>query len=484
MRVRPILLSTAFAFFLSVAFVSAWTGPTAAPPGNNAAAPLNVGSVNQVKNGNIGVNGLAVFGNTLLQGSSYLNFGSTAGSGGYGIWDNGGTLNFKNSGGSWQSLQTIVSNLVGGGSLTGPYLPTYASWASSGTGSGGAAIYNDNGTYRTLMIVGNNSAGGNREVKVWDDLTVSNDLTVDAVTNAAGGISLGDVGNRQVLWLAGNGDCNHAIYSDANSPCGYNSPTGSNDSEYFDYFAGLVFQPREGGSPSYFDSSGNLNVGDNLTVYNGSASFNNGPYTNDWFRVNGGGGIYWQAYGGGWYMQDSTWIRSYGGKYLYESAGLDTGGASGINCGGGLGGGYTFRVCGTADVTSTITATAFYYDSDERLKKNIVPIPQTSALSDVLGLQPVTYNWINPSLGTSTQIGFIAQQVKTVVPEIVATNASTTMESVDYARVTPLLVGSVQELDQTIQAQQTQLDAQQTDITTQQKEINALTAEIQALQSK
>src|SRR3989344_2505086 len=35
------------------------------------------------------------------------------------------------------------------------------------------------------------------------------------------------------------------------------------------------------------------------------------PYVNNWLRINGSGGVYWQAYGGGWYMSDSTWIRSY-----------------------------------------------------------------------------------------------------------------------------------------------------------------------------
>src|SRR3989344_2268107 len=35
------------------------------------------------------------------------------------------------------------------------------------------------------------------------------------------------------------------------------------------------------------------------------------PYVNNWLRINGSGGMYWQAYGGGWYMSDSTWIRSY-----------------------------------------------------------------------------------------------------------------------------------------------------------------------------
>lgn len=88
---------------------------------------------------------------------------------------------------------------------------------------------------------------------------------------------------------------------------------------------------------------------------------------------------------------------------------------------------------------------------------------------DVLALNPVTFNWIDPTQPTSTQLGFIAQQVQKLVPEIVTTNPSTTMKAVDYARVTPLLVGGMQ-------AQQAQIDAQQ-------KEIDALTAEVTALKA-
>ena len=55
---------------------------------------------------------------------------------------------------------------VSGGAIGGNYslLPNYAGWAAYGTGDGGAAIYNDNGGYQKLMIVGNNSAGGVRKV--------------------------------------------------------------------------------------------------------------------------------------------------------------------------------------------------------------------------------------------------------------------------------------------------------------------------------
>ena len=49
------------------------------------------------------------------------------------------------------------------------FLPTYSIWGAD-VGDGGAAIVNDNGIYDTLMIVGNNNAGGDRKVRIFDDL--------------------------------------------------------------------------------------------------------------------------------------------------------------------------------------------------------------------------------------------------------------------------------------------------------------------------
>lgn len=36
-----------------------------------------------------------------------------------------------------------------------------------------------------------------------------------------------------------------------------------------------------------------------------------------WLRVSGNQGLYFESWGGGWYMSDGTWIRSYNGKYVY-----------------------------------------------------------------------------------------------------------------------------------------------------------------------
>lgn len=151
--IRP-LAALAFVTVLSLASIAvAWTGPSGAAPNNNVGAPINVGSTSQVKNGSVAFSGLAVFGNTILQGSSYLNFGATAGTNGYGVRDNGGLLEFKNAGGSWASLQATIAALAAS-----------SSWSVSGTN-----IYNTNtgnvgiGTTRPsykLAVNGNVGAAG------------------------------------------------------------------------------------------------------------------------------------------------------------------------------------------------------------------------------------------------------------------------------------------------------------------------------------
>ena len=55
--------------------------------------------------------------------------------------------------------------------------------------------------------------------------------------------------------------------------------------------------------------------GDTMTGAMTAATF----YTDDWFRINGNGGIHWQNYGGGWYMQDDTWIRAWNNKSIFTA---------------------------------------------------------------------------------------------------------------------------------------------------------------------
>ncbi|RNJ48010.1 hypothetical protein D1O30_19360 [Methylocystis hirsuta] len=45
----------------------AWDPPTEPAPNGNVSPPINVGAISQIKDGAIGVNGLAVLGNSILQ---------------------------------------------------------------------------------------------------------------------------------------------------------------------------------------------------------------------------------------------------------------------------------------------------------------------------------------------------------------------------------------------------------------------------------
>ena len=62
-------LTIVFAFLIATNFIyAAWTAPSGTPSaGNNALAPINVGSTDQVKTGGLFLDSLAVTGNALIQ---------------------------------------------------------------------------------------------------------------------------------------------------------------------------------------------------------------------------------------------------------------------------------------------------------------------------------------------------------------------------------------------------------------------------------
>ena len=79
--------------------------------------------------------------------------------------------------------------------------------------------------------------------------------------------------------------------------------------------------------------NGTANVSGNMTGVgniNTSAAPAGTIYTNNWFRSKGSTGWYSEDHGGGWYMSDNTWIRSYGSKDVYLSSRLSVNGNVGI----------------------------------------------------------------------------------------------------------------------------------------------------------
>ena len=95
----------------------------------------------------------------------------------------------------------------------------------------------------------------------------------------------------------------------------------------------------------------------------------------------------------------------------------------------------------------TITANTYATHSDRELKTGIEPM--TSALDKVMMLEPVTYE-MKGAPGKS-DLGFIAQDVAKIVPEICVVDGKGVGRAIDYGRMSAVLAGAVK-------AQQTQID--------------------------
>lgn len=87
------------------------------------------------------------------------------------------------------------------------------------------------------------------------------------------------------------------------------------------------------------------------------------------------------------------------------------------------------------------------YSSDYSLKKNIQPL--SNQLEKVLDLQGVSFNW---KADDKNDVGFVAQEVEKIFPEVVYTNKETGLKSIDYAKLTVFLVEAVKEQQLEIKA--------------------------------
>jgi hypothetical protein len=113
------------------------------------------------------------------------------------------------------------------------------------------------------------------------------------------------------------------------------------------------------------------------------------------------------------------------------------------------------HVVGNICATGTIAVC-----SDIRYKKNILPV--SNALSSILSLHGIYYNWDkekfkDKEFTDKRQLGFSAQEIEKLFPEIVLTDAEG-YKSVDYSRLTPVLVEAVKEQQQQIDYLKKELD--------------------------
>jgi hypothetical protein len=94
-------------------------------------------------------------------------------------------------------------------------------------------------------------------------------------------------------------------------------------------------------------------------------------------------------------------------------------------------------------ITTLSTGTTYNTTSDRRLKDNIEPIADGTA--KLLAMNPVTHTWKNVPDAPAVH-GFIAQEMIDIVPEAVSGDPTgQEMMSMDYGRITPVLVAALQD---------------------------------------
>ena len=134
--------------------------------------------------------------------------------------------------------------------------------------------------------------------------------------------------------------------------------------------------------------------------------------------------------------------------------------------------GNTFWVNGTAGGISDWTI-----DSDKRLKKEITTIP--NALEKVMSLRGVNFYWKDSKKrGEELQMGFIAQEFKLIIPEVVKKNSE--YYSMQYAPITAVLVEAVKEQQKIIE----NLESRLIELEKKNETLNAEVIDFQYLRSE
>lgn len=266
------------------------------------------------------------------------------------------------------------------------------------------------------------SPNGHRRDVIIDDVSIRL-LTSESSSAAPGqnGITIRENGNVGINTASPNHMLEVKDSSENATIKGENSGSGYGVYGYSDNQAGVVGESKN-----------------NVGVY-GSSDYIG---VHGWnISENGIAGVYgWSTNGNGVF---GTSVNGYAGyfqgakNYFEGNVGIGTENPE-----------YKLHVVGHIAYTGNI-----YDVSDVRLKENIVPLD--NALEKVTSIRSVYFNNIGES-ENNREIGVIAQEVEKVLPEVVSEDAQG-YKSVDYSKLTPLLIEAVKE-------QQTQIEALKVEI--------------------
>lgn len=150
---------------------------------------------------------------------------------------------------------------------------------------------------------------------------------------------------------------------------------------------------------------------------------------------------------------------------------------------------YSLDVTGNIRATSAMYATGFYYTSDQRLKENIETIE--NPIDKITALRGVNFQWKETK---QQDMGFIAQEVEQVLPEVMGTRPDKTygeIKTVKYANIVALAVEAIKDLyskwqgdHRDLASLKAEVDQLKADNQTKNQQIEALEKRLEKLESQ
>jgi hypothetical protein len=146
------------------------------------------------------------------------------------------------------------------------------------------------------------------------------------------------------------------------------------------------------------------------------------------------------------------------GEFIINDMGAAVGGAGARR--------MTINNAGNVQFTGTVTATDFIQASSLALKSNVRTYDQ--AIETVARLRGVRFNWRETG---QPSVGLIAEEVREVLPELVAAQADGAATGVNYASLVAVLIEAAK-------AQQKTIEQERQTVFTLQQEVDGLKAEL------
>ncbi len=110
----------------------------------------------------------------------------------------------------------------------------------------------------------------------------------------------------------------------------------------------------------------------------------------------------------------------------------------------------TAYVCETLATGVLSTSTSACNPSSLRYKDNVLDL--SYGLSEAMRLRPVSFDYKPELLVPGHQVGFIAEEVDQIIPEVVGHDAEGRPDNIDYAKLTAILAKAIQELSGRVDA--------------------------------